>query len=76
MYYMTALGTENGFEYFFHCDIWKKFLSFAFSVFLYDLITNNAGKLEIAETNLIIENIPNSFLVSLSVGLGFFSLSR
>ena len=53
----------------------RTFLNFALSVFLYDLITNKARKLEVAEANLM-ENIASSLSPSLSLSLcqlGFLS---
>ena len=45
------------------------------SFFLYDLFTNNARKLKVAESNPIMENIPISLSLSVSCQLGFLSVS-
>ena len=51
----------------FYFEVENLCFNFAFFVFfLYDLFTNKARKLEVAESNLIRENIPISH--SLSVG--------
>ena len=44
-----------------------KFCIFRF--FLYDLFTKKARKLEVAESNPILDNIPSSLSVSLSLSL-------
>ena len=51
---------------FLYCEVENLFFIFAFFSFLYDLFTNRARKVEVAESNTIMENIPVSF--SLSVG--------
>ena len=84
--YMTELGKQkNGFKHF----STEKSGTLKFSLFLYDLITNKSRKLltrklenlptrklEVAEWNLIMENIPCSLSLSLSlsvsVGVPFF----
>ena len=48
--------------FFFHCEIWKLFFQNThFSFLLYDLVSDKAGKLEVAESNLIMENVPFDF---------------
>ena len=54
---------KNGFE-FFYCEAQNIFLPF--SVFC-DLFTNNARKLEAAESNFIMENVPISLFLSVRV---------
>ena len=44
-------------------------LIFHFQFFLFGLNTNKARKLEVAESNLIMEKIPNSLFISLSRSL-------
>ena len=63
MGYFTELWRQkNGFELF-CCDV-EYFLDFAFcSSFLYDFFINKARKLEVAESNPIMENIPVFFSV-------------
>ena len=68
--------TKNGFEFFFSAKCGK--FEFCIFRFVY-LITNKARKIEVAESNLIMENMPSSLSLSLSLAVvwGFFpSLSR
>ena len=44
----------------FYCEV-ENFFNSAFLSFLYDLFTNKDRKLEVAESNPIMENIPISF---------------
>ena len=65
----------NVLEHFVRCEMWKFFLEFCtLSCFLYDLIANNPRKLEVAESNLIMEGVFISF-PSQCVGWGFPSFS-
>ena len=47
------------------------FFKFCLSVFLYDLLFNKAGKLKVAESNPIKENVPSSLYLSLLVRVSF-----
>ena len=49
------------------------YLILYFPFFLYDLITNKARKLEVADSNFIMENVPSSVYLSI-VGVSFFVL--
>ena len=70
MGYLTELsGKKIVFEHFFTAKL-KTFVFLAFLIFLYDLFTNKARKLEVAEWNPIMEKIPISLV--LSVGWDFF----
>ena len=63
--------TKDGFE-FFYCNLENLFIFAFFSSFLYDLFTNKTRKLEVAESNPIMENILISFSLC---RLGFLSYS-
>ena len=45
------------------------------SFFLYDLVTNKFRKLEVVESNLIMEKIPSSLFLSLSLSLAISVLA-
>ena len=65
---------KNGFEHLFKVK-YENFLKFSsFSFILYDLIIMKARKLEVAESNLIMENIPGCRSLSLSLLIWFFLL--
>ena len=54
--------------HFLHCDMWKLFFwILRFQFFLYDLVTKKARKFEVVVSNLIMEKIPSSLSLSLSV---------
>ena len=68
----TELLRQKMFLHFFYPEV-EFFLDYAFfSFFLFDLFINKARELEFAESNPIIEYVPNSLSLSLSLcWLGF-----
>ena len=55
--------------------MWKLFFGILlFEFFLYDLDTNKYRKLEVVESNLIMEKIPSSLFLSMLSGVSFLLL--
>ena len=64
MVYLTELSRQKMFSNFFTARL-KTFLCFAiFSIFLYELFSNKFRKLEVAESNRIMEYIPISLCLT------------
>ena len=72
MGYSTELWSQKMVLNFFYCEVENIFLDFAFFQFFFYMISfNKVRKLEVAEPNPVIENIPVSFSLC-RLGFPFF----